>query len=681
MICSERELGLGDGHDGIMVLPEDTPLGIPIVQALGLDDSVLELEIYPNRPDNQSVIGIAREVAAITRNELRLPQPQVQEEGEPIENLTSVTLEAPDLCPRYSCRVITGVTVGESPLWLQRRLLAAGMRPINNIVDITNFVMLEMGQPMHAFDYDLLAENRIVVRRAKPQEEIVTLDGVTRTLTEDMLVIADGARPQVVAGIMGAESVEVSENTVNILLEAANFNGPAIRRTSRALGLSSESSSRFEKGLDPNNTIPALERATDLILQLAGGKAAKGIIDVYPEPVQPWQIKFRTTEVKRLLGVEIPADECAQYLASLQLETELQGDTLLVTIPTFRGDLRREADLVEEIARLYGYDKIPATLPSTGRSRGGKNATMVFRDGIRELLVGFGLNEAMSYTFWSTKALTKMGIPWQPMITINNPLTEEWSAMRIRVLPQLLEAVARNVARQQDNVHLFELGPVYEAKELPLAEHPEERWKLAIAMTGQWPTTQWGRPDHEVDVFDLKGVLEALALEFGIELEFRQSQHDGLHPGRSATILCAGKELGMIGEVHPTVVEEYSLDQRVVVAELYLDLLQAAVKPLDKVKSIPRYPAVARDIALLVPVTVDATQVQDLIIACGGGLITEFALFDVYEGEQIPENYRSLAYSLIFQAPDRTLRDEEIQGILEKLEERLATELSVQIRR
>ena len=353
MICSERELGLGDGHDGIMVLPEDTPLGIPIVQALGLDDSVLELEIYPNRPDNQSVIGIAREVAAITRNELRLPQPQVQEEGEPIENLTSVTLEAPDLCPRYSCRVITGVTVGESPLWLQRRLLAAGMRPINNIVDITNFVMLEMGQPMHAFDYDLLAENRIVVRRAKPQEEIVTLDGVTRTLTEDMLVIADGARPQVVAGIMGAESVEVSENTVNILLEAANFNGPAIRRTSRALGLSSESSSRFEKGLDPNNTIPALERATDLILQLAGGKAAKGIIDVYPEPVQPWQIKFRTTEVKRLLGVEIPADECAQYLASLQLETELQGDTLLVTIPTFRGDLRREADLVEEIAVVW----------------------------------------------------------------------------------------------------------------------------------------------------------------------------------------------------------------------------------------------------------------------------------------------------------------------------------------
>ncbi len=685
MICSERELGLSDEHKGIMVLPEATPLGVTIADALGLDDSVLELEIYPNRPDNLSVVGIAREVAAIADSPLRIPQPQIMETSISVDSLTSVTVEADDLCPRYSCRVIQNVKVGESPLWLQQRLLAAGMRPINNIVDVTNFVMLELGQPLHAFDYDLLAENRIVVRRAHPGETIVTLDGEHRTLTDDMLVIADGAKPQVIAGVMGAQTSEVSEATVNILLEAANFHGPNIRRTSRALGLRSEASHRFEKGLDPNATLLALNRAADLIAQLAGGQVAAGIVDVYSEPVEPWQIELRLDQVSRLLGVTISAEECVKYLSRLQLGTKLCDGTITVTVPTFRSDLEREADLVEEIGRLYGFDKIPATLPAAAGTPGGKEPAMFFRDALRDVLIGFGLNEAMTYTFTSEKSLARFGVPEthgaSSMIKIQNPLNEEWSGMRTMVLPQLLESVERNLTRQQEDVHLFELGPVYRAKKLPLSEQPEDEWVLAVAMTGTWPKGQWGRTGQAVDVFDLKGILEGVAAALGIELSFEQSEHFGLHPGRTAAVYCQGEVVGVMGELHPTQAEEYSIPGRAVVAEINLAPLQAAMNLVRRVKSLPRYPAVSRDIALLVPYEVKAEAIEKLMLSSGEGLLQSIELFDVYQGEQIPENFRSLAFTMVFQAADRTLRDDEILEILDRIQTRLDSELAVQVRR
>lgn len=688
MICSERELGLSDSHDGIMVLPEGTPLGIPIAEALGLNDWVLELDIYPNRPDNLSMLGIAREVAAIVGSELRMPQPQIEETGSDITEKVSLEVHAPDLCPRYSCRLIEGVKIGPSPQWMQQRLLAAGMRPINNVVDVTNYVLLELGQPLHAFDYDLLAEHRIVVRRAKPNEVIVTLDGQTRTLHEDMLVIADAEKAQVIAGIMGAESSEVSESTTNVLLEAANFYGPSIRRTSRELGLRSESSQRFEKGLDPNATQLALDRAAALIVELAGGKIAKGVLDVYPEPVKPRVIDLRIGQIKRLLGVEIPPEDCVDYLNRLQLKAELQGDKIRVEVPTFRGDITREADLIEEIARIYGYDNIPATLPMSRGTPGSQTASLTLQDIVRDTLIGFGLNEVMTYSFGSPKTLDRamapVDSPVRQVIQIRNPLSEEWSVMRTFVIPQLLEVVERNQTRQQDDVHIFEIGAVYRPRQLPLTEEPEEVRVLAIAMTGNWPPPTWGRESHAADVYDLKGIVEELAAALGLEFTWQQveaSPHCALHPGRMVEVYCQGEKIGILGELHPQVAENYSISGRVVVAEIELEPLVDKVNLIRRVRPIPKFPSVERDLALLVPQDVTGAQVVAVIEECGKDLLQSVRLFDVYVGEQIPAGYRSLAYTLSFQAMDRTLRDEEIQNVITAIENKLKQELNVEMRR
>lgn len=688
MICSERELGLSTEHKGIMVLPEGTPLGVPLAEALGLNDWVLDVDIYPNRPDNLSIIGIAREVAAIVGSKLRMPQPQIAETGSDIKEKVSLTVEAPDLCPRYSCRLIEGVKIGPSPKWLEQRLVAAGMRSINNVVDVTNFVMLELGQPLHAFDYDLLAGRRIVVRRARPNEVIVTLDGQTRALKEDMLVIADAEKAQVIAGVMGAESSEVTENTTNILLESANFRGPSIRRTTRELGLRSESSQRFEKGLDPNATELALDRAAALIAELAGGKIAKGVLDEYPQPVKPRVIDLRIEQVKRLLGIEIPPEDCVAYLERLELAAEQKGDTIRVEVPTFRGDITREADLVEEIARLYGYDKIPSSLPMSKGTPGGKVAPMELTDLVRDVLVGFGLNEVMTYTFGSPKtldlAMAPADSPVRNVITIRNPLSEEWSVMRTFVTPHLLEVVERNQTRQQGDVHIFELGSVYRPRQIPLTEGAEEARVLAIAMTGSWPLAAWGRKSQPVDIYDLKGILEELAAALGLEFTWKQAEsspHCALHPGRMAEVYCQGEKIGVLGELHPQVAENYSILGRVVVAEIELDSLVDKVNLVRRVRPLPKFPSVERDLALLVPVDVAGEQVASVMQECGEGILQSIRLFDLYEGAQIPNGYRSLAYTLSFQAMDRTLRDEEIQAVIDAIEKKLESSLRVQVRK
>lgn len=688
MLCSEAELGVGDDAGGIWLLPPDVRDGQPLVEALGLDDVIMHLEVYPNRPDCLSVIGVAREVAALTGGAVKLPDVVVEELPEPADAMTSVTIEAGDLCSRYAAAVLRDVAVGPSPAWLQQRLRVAGMRPINNVVDVTNFVMWEWGQPLHAFDYDKLAEGRIVVRRAAADEEIVTLDGDQRRLADDMLVIADARRPVAVAGVMGGADSEVTGETTRLLLESATFHPVSVRRTARALGLRTEASHRFEKGLDPNTVAPAAARAARLIQQLAGASVYAGAVDVYPQPVRPWVVSCRPARVRRVLGADIGDESIASSLKALGFgvaPADDSGSALSVTVPTYRRDVRREEDLIEEVARLYGYDRIPTTLPAGSGAVGGQDAPLPFLDRVRDVLTGLGLHEVLTYSFADPATPDKLRLgeedPRRVAVPLRNPLREDQALLRTSLVGGMLETAARNVSRRVTDVHVFEIGAVYVPRSLPLTDLPDEPRRIGVLMTGALPEQWWGDKPRTATFYELKGVIEQLLQRLGVAARFEPSREPYLHPGRQAALMVNGRALGVLGEVHPEAAARYDLDgRRVYVAELDADALSQAASGEVRFSSLPRYPAVQRDMALLVPKSLAAAQVVEAIRAAGGDLVESVVLFDVYEGPQVDAGHRSLAYSIRLRHRERTLTDDEANQVMDAIEKALWEKLGVRRR-
>jgi len=680
MICSELELGISDDHEGIMILDPEAPVGVPLADYLG--DVVFHLELSPNLVRCLSLIGVAREVAALTGERVRLPEVNLVAEGGPIEEMVSVEIEAPDLCPRYSASLITGVTVGPSPPWLQRRLRAVGMRPINNIVDVTNYVMLELNQPLHAFDYEKIRGKRIIVRRAGGDKLFATLDGEERELLPDMLMIADKEGPVAVAGVMGGLKSEVTETTRQVLLESANFDQVSIRRTSQALRVRSEASIRFEKGLDPESTIPALTRASELIHKLAGGQVGRGFADAYPRPGERKEILFPIREVERLLGVSVPLEEVVRILESLEFQVEvLSEERLKVIVPSYRGDVNLPADLVEEVARIKGYDEIPTTLLSGELPPQRINLSLYWERRAREVLAACGLSEVITYTLVNRRELEAFP-PWggetkPEAVTIANPIVLDQNLLRTTLLPSLSKVLASNL-RYQFQVRIFEIGRVYLPQEGDL---PRERNTLALALAGGEEKSIWGEGEV-LDFYDLKGVIETLLREMGIkEYEFVPTVHPSFSAHKVVHLL-VGEEptlVGILGESQ--VGEVFDLGEgSVYLAEIDFDALCSQATSERRCEPLPRYPAITQDIALVVDEEIPARKVGQLIEEVGGALLAEVRLFDLYRGAPIPQGKKSLAYSLTYRAPDRTLTAEEVMKIQERIVRHLCEAIGARLR-
>jgi phenylalanyl-tRNA synthetase beta chain len=690
MVCSEKELGISNEHEGILFLPDDAPVGTPLADYLG--DTTLDLDLTPNLARCHSMIGVAREVSALTGVPLRYPSTEWQPEGPPAADLARVEIEDPDLCSRYIATIIRDVEIGPSPEWMQARVRKAGMRPISNIVDITNYVMLEWGQPLHAFDYDKLVARAggvptIIVRRARPGEKMTTLDDVERTFTEDTLLICDTAGPVAVAGVMGGLETEIDENTRNILLEAANFNLISIRRTTQALKLPSEASLRFGKGIHPELAAPAARRASELMRTMAGGNIAPGMVDAYPVQPKPVVIVLTMDEVERNLGIRFGVDEVTRILQSLEFRcVQIGGNTLQVTVPDHRLDCEYPADLIEEVSRIYGYDRIPVTEMADRLPPQRTNRSLELEEEVRNILVGCGLQETVTYSLTNLDreaaldpARAGRDLPADTYVTLANPISQERSVMRHHLLTNALETAAANL-RFGDRVETFEVGKVFLLR--PGEELPDEPRRLSIVMTGPREQRHWlatGGPD--LDFFDLKGVVETLLERLHVSgVVFEAVQHPTFQPGRTARLRIGKAEIGTLGEVHPRVRDAFGLPaRRVAAAELDLEALLAQVPESWFVEPISPYPAVLQDLAVVVPEQVPAAEVRDLIADTGGFLLKAVQLFDVYRGDPVPPGKKSLAFALTFQAPDKTLRDEiaakQVQRIVQRLEKELGAEL------
>jgi phenylalanyl-tRNA synthetase beta chain len=688
MVMSEFELGLSDEHEGIIILPQDTAVGVPLGDLWG--DYVLDLDILPNMARCLSLLGISREVAAITGGTVKLPPTDYPAKGEPITGKVTVAIADPKLSARYAASLIHNVKIGPSPAWMQRRLAAAGMRPISNVVDITNYVMLEWGQPLHAFDYDLLVKRAggkppgITVRPAKAGEILVTLDGVERKLTPETLVIADTAGPVALAGVMGGRDTEVSDRSTNILLESANFDLVSIRRTMRALDLPSEASVRFSKGIHPELVPHAAGRAARLFAEHAGGAVAAGIADTYPGKPTPQVVELRLSEVKRILGVDVPPLEVTRILTALEFKVEPAGaDLLRITTPPNRLDIQAgAADLIEEIARIHGYDRIPATLladplpPQTG------NADLEREERVRDRLVDLGCQEVITYSLTTPEREAPLNPPPAGYVTIVNPISTERSAMRHTLLAGVLEVVAFNL-KHGDTVKVFEVGGVYLQRDGQ--KLPDEPRRLAIALTGKRTPPAWQEgttPPGEMDFFDLKGVVEALVGDLHLpNVTYQRASASHLHPGRSADLLIAGKPVGSFGELHPKVAKLFDVAGRpVLVAEFDLEAILSAIPGRFAYSPVPRFPAALRDVAVVLPEDVTAERVLAEIRTAGGDLLRDVRLFDVYRGPSIPTGTKSLAFALTYQADDRTLTDKEVDKAHQKIESRLGHVLKGTIR-
>lgn len=690
MLCSEKELGLSEDATGLMELPTDLSLGTSISEALGLDDVVFELEITPNRPDCLSLIGVAREIRAETGNPLKLPQVDFNEDETDIREITSVTIEAPDLCPRYAARVIRGVKVGQSPAWLQQRLESVGVGVINNIVDITNFVLMEYGQPLHAFDYHKLAENRIVVRRAAGGENLTTLDEIDRELTSDMLVIADAEKPVALAGVMGGYDSEITETTADVLLESAYFNPSSIRATAKALGISTEASYRFERGADPGVVLAALDRAAQLIAELAGGSICKGVVDVYPGQQPLTEIQLRAERVNFILGTILDASEMVQILSNLGFDVEAastknrQADEetspLRVTVPTFRSDVTREIDLIEEIARVYGYDNIPTTLPKGDIPVPAPNLSTEVRKHIKHFLLAAGMMEAINYSFCHPNCFDKIRLnaddPLRSTLKLQNPLSPEMSVLRTTLLPSLLENAQHNRNHQIDTIALFEIGSVFIRNG---AEKEPER--VTGILAGQVGEGVYSNPYREPDFYDIKGLVEGILEVCGIvDYTLEKTDAPTFHPGRNAAVLSSNKQIGIFGEAHPEVLENYDLPYKAYLFDFDMEALVDAAIFAKRFEPIPVYPKVERDLAIVVNKEVLSDMPTGLIYATGGELVESVRLFDVYEGEQVPEGKKSLAYAITYHSATETLTDKAVNALHDKVVKRLNQELGAELR-
>ncbi|OPX83953.1 phenylalanine--tRNA ligase subunit beta [Pelotomaculum sp. PtaB.Bin117] len=689
MMCSGQELGIdaktmsAEQAHGIMILPPGTPLGRDAKEILGLNDFILELDLTPNRGDCLSVVGVAREVAALLGRPFRLAEPSFPETGENISGQVRVDIDAPDLCRRYVARLIKNVRIGRSPLWMQSRLRAAGMRPISNLVDVTNYVMLEMGQPLHAFDYDKLVDHHIIVRRAKDGENMVSLDEVLRELNQDMLVIADPSGPVAVAGVMGGLSTEVTDNTTSILLESAYFNPVSIRRTSKSLGLRSEASLRFEKGIDLGGCLQAINRAAQLIYDMDAGDVVNGVVDNYISPVSEKTIMFRPKRATYVLGLDIPKEKASDILSRLQFKVQDAGADLLVTVPTYRVDVSIEEDLIEEVARIYGYHEVPATLPSGSASHGAKTKEQSFRTMIADAMAGAGFNEVVTYSFTNPRVFDLMNLPadspFRNTVKIQNPLSEEHSVMRTMMLPGLLEVLAKNFNRRMQEGAVFELGTIF----TPGQEgHPhEERHVLAAAAMGRAPGN-WKMQPREFDFYFLKGVLESIFRELGTEdvKFYPEKANPSFHPGRTATLDAGERKIGIIGELHPSVLEKYDLPERVVAFEIDFEGLYAVSGKPKVYNPLPKFPGVERDLAIVLKRENQAGDIMETIRKTGGKLLRSVSLFDIYHGEQVPAGYQSMAFALKFQAADRTLTDAEVSEVTAAIAAELSSRFGAQLR-
>jgi phenylalanyl-tRNA synthetase beta chain len=689
MVCSALELGISDEHEGIIILEDDAPVGKPLADFMG--DVVIEADVLPNMARCLAMVGVAREVAAITGGTLKSPPSTVQATGPNIAGRANVRIDNAALSPRYAAGLIEGVKIGPAPGWMQRRLTYAGMRPINNIVDITNYVMLESGQPLHAFDYAILKERAggnaptIIVRPATEGEILRTLDGMERKLTPDMLVIADECGAIALAGVMGGAETEVSAKTTNILLESANFDFISIRRTMRALDLPSEASMRFSRGIHPEMVPIALARASELMRQHAGGTVATGIADVYPAPPPKRTVELKMAEVRRILGEDIPIDEAARVLRALEFGVEAIGkDTIKAAVPPHRLDIQEgPADLIEDLARLHGYDRLPATLLRDQLPPQENNEPLLFEERLRDRLVALGLQEIITYSLTTPGREASLHLPKREYVTLRNPISSERVAMRQSLLTGALEAAASNL-RETDSVCLFEIGSVY----LPKAGQklPEEPRRLAVVLCGKRRPEFWEDGSQTssalFDFFDLKGMVEALLGDLHLSgVAYRPVKALALHPGKGAEIVAGERQVGTMGELHPKVVEVFGLGGRkVLVAELDVDVLRAALPARYAYSPVPRFPAALRDVAVIVAEGVPAERVEAEIRAAGRPLLRDIRLFDVYRGESIPAGTKSLAYALTYIADDRTLTDKDVDRAHKSIESRVRHVLKAQIR-
>lgn len=680
MMCAEDELGLGEDHSGIMILEDGLTLGAAFTEALGLADTVLELEITPNRPDCMSMIGIAREIGAITGRQYRRPEAPVDEADEPASKAVKVQIDDPELCPRYGARLIENVSIGPSPRWMQERLVAAGVRPISNIVDVTNYVMMECGQPLHAFDYEKVAEHTIIVRRARHGEDLVTLDDVDRQLSESMLLITDPSGPIALAGVMGGASTEISDTTTTILLEGATFDPASISRTSRTLGLLSEASTRFERGADINNVEYALDRAAQLMAETSGGRVLAGIVDEHPKPKGPWSLVLRTERANAIIGAELTPETMADILRRLELDVVNAGaDEIEVKIPTFRPDLEREIDLIEEIARLHGFNEVASTLPATREKRGGLSAEQKLERVLRRSMESCGVSEAITYSFVDPGQIETLRIPIEEskLVYLENPLSPEASVLRPSLLPGLVASALGNVNRGADSVALYEIGRVFESAG---EKQPIETPRIGIVATGPLADPSWYDKPEPVDFFDVKGFIETVMAALNIEWSLEPATHPTYHPGSCAELICGGRSCGLIGELHPEIARALDFPHPVVAGELDLSPVLAAIEPVRFFTEVARHPAAAVDLALLVDEGVPAGTVRMLIQQTGGELLERVALFDVYRGEQVEPGKKSLAFELAFRAGDRTLTDAEVMKLRDRIVGRLGREVGATVR-
>jgi phenylalanyl-tRNA synthetase beta chain len=677
MVCSEKELGMSDNHEGILVLPGDAPLGKPLRDYLG--DTVLDIEVTPNRPDWMSVLGIAHEVAALTGQNVRMPSLSFREGDTSVSALARVDIMAPDLCGRYCASVIRGIKIGPSPRWMQRRLEACGMRPINNVVDVTNYVMLEFGQPLHAFDYERILGGHIVVRRAAQGERIYSLDGVSRELGSDMLVIADEGRAVAVAGVMGGLNSEVSESTTTVLLECANFNHASIRTTAGALAMRSEASTRFEKGLPPELTVPALLRATQLIIETGGGEAAHGFVDVYPDSKQRRAIVLLCGEVERLLGMTVSSESIRHVLEPLGFSCESMGENgLAVNVPYWRSDIGQSVDLVEEVARIIGYDKMPTTMISGSIPEYQPAPVRVLREKLRTVLIASGLQEVVNYSLTNVESLKKTSrdgsLPGPSPLMISNPMSKDLECLRTSLRPRLLSNVAAN-QRFEDSIGLFEIGRVFFPRTNSL---PDEIEMLGLMLAGRREQVSWRTQERRVDFFDAKGVVEGIMGCAGVQVRFAPGDDPLMMQGRCATIVAGHEELGVVGEVHLRVTDNFRATGPLYFAEMRLDKLLASASGEFKYEPLPRFPSTLRDLALVVDARV---RYQDLLdVVKGFPLVDEVTLFDVFEGGQVPSGKKSLAFRVTYRSADHTLTDQEVNGVQQQMLESLSQKFGAALR-
>ena len=685
MFCSVAEFGISsdlvrpEEAQGIYIFPEGTPIGLDIKEALMLDDTVYEFELTANRADCFSMVGLSREFGIMTNQKALFPVIMVNETGASIEGKASVAIEANDLCTRFTSRLVTNVTIEPSPLWMQNRLRNSGIRPINNVVDVTNYVMLELGQPMHAYDYDCVADHTLIARRAKAGETLTTLDGNERELDESMLIIADTKGPIGVAGVMGGLTSEVTDKTTNVLFEAAVFNGPSIRRTSKALGMRSEASGRFERGVNHKYTAYAIDRAAQLLQQICPScKVSVGVIDVYPEPVEQRTVTFTAEQINDYLGTSIEKDRMIDILTKLEFGITVSGDTIEALVPTWRDDVTVMPDIAEEVARIVSYDNIAPTIPVAILSSGGMTPKKALTKDVTHYLAHAGLSQIITFSFMHKDGLTNMMLPEgdnrYTAIPILNPISEEFPYMRTTLVPAVIEAAKRNIAQQNKDLWLFETANVYEPKALPLTEVPHERPMACGIMMGKVTEAAWNQAQRDTDFYDVKGVVDGLLAKLGLtEFDIQPSTESYYHPGVSAHYTINGVTIANYGELHPQAVKNFDLPGKVYMFEIDLEAVLSITVPAFRYKSFSKFPGTSRDLAIVAPVSVTSGDIVALIKEHGGEYLESVSIFDVYEGEHIEAGYRSLAYNLQFRSMEGTLNDEDIDGTIQAIIDALAT--------